>query len=341
MNCIFCLYIDILTLRFQRRTIERLLEHVESFTWEDMPLRDVETGEVTMAGYVPKIKTIAKGLVPFLYGVHITQSCVRVILYRELMYDTLYPFDTSIQFRINAVDAGYLRACPTSQRKMGEIKRNKTIDAVQSASPFLACEISNANVKYKCFTFATVIAMLRISLFFIGAPYFYAAFICIGCTQLEKVKYLLLQMKQNTSGPEKEEFEDCNKRNEDFTLQKKLNDVYESVGNAVFASDWVGTPVRYQTCISFMIAMSNQGFSLTAAKFAPVSNATLMNMEEQLEEEQFDFTKGKGTKDAIGLLRRIGERNLKKNKEVYVLLVDQEKAYGRVDLNKLIGILTK
>ena len=31
------------------------------------------------------------------------------------------------------------------------------------------------------------------------------------------------------------------------------------------------------------------------------------NMEEDLEEEQFGFRKGKGTRDAIGLIRTIGE----------------------------------
>ncbi|KAJ4443929.1 hypothetical protein ANN_05718 [Periplaneta americana] len=48
-------------------------------------------------------------------------------------------------------------------------------------------------------------------------------------------------------------------------------------------------------------------------------------MEEQLEEEQFDFRKGKDTRDAIGLLRTIGDRSLEKNKEVYIVFVDLER----------------
>ncbi|KAJ4444695.1 hypothetical protein ANN_06492 [Periplaneta americana] len=63
-------------------------------------------------------------------------------------------------------------------------------------------------------------------------------------------------------------------------------------------------------------------------------------MEEQLKEVQFDFRKGKGTRDAIGLLRTIGGIYLEKNK-VYVLFVDLEKAFDRVDWNKLMGILKK
>ncbi|KAJ4437204.1 hypothetical protein ANN_17339 [Periplaneta americana] len=226
------------------------------------------------------------------------------------MYDTLYPFDTSVR--------------PVHE-----------------------------------FIFMTqVIAMLRISLLFIGTPYFYVTIVCIACTQLQKVKHLLLQMKQKIPEPEKE-MADSNELKEALRFQQSLNNIvrlhqqiisyvdtleeftclllggvfflvlllqcttayavantsldninafaravylyllvtwvgcvycgfgnllsqeYESVGNAAFASDWVGTPVSYQKCISFMIAISNKGFNLTAAKFVPVSNSTLMNVNDK------------------------------------------------------------
>ncbi|KAJ4428875.1 hypothetical protein ANN_25868 [Periplaneta americana] len=53
--------------------------------------------------------------------------------------------------------------------------------------------------------------------------------------------------------------------------------------------------------------------------------------KKQLEEEQFGFRKGKGTRDANGLLRTMGERYLEKNKEVYIVFVDLEKAFDRVE----------
>ncbi|KAJ4439506.1 hypothetical protein ANN_07630 [Periplaneta americana] len=62
-------------------------------------------------------------------------------------------------------------------------------------------------------------------------------------------------------------------------------------------------------------------------------------MQEQMEEEQFGFWKGKGTRDAIGVLRIMCERYLEKNKKLYVVFVDIEKAFDRVDCNKLMGIL--
>ena len=60
-----------------------------------------------------------------------------------------------------------------------------------------------------------------------------------------------------------------------------------------------------------------------------------------MEEEQFGFRKGKGTRDAIGLIQTIGERYIEKDKDVYTVIVDLEKAFDRVDWKKLMGILKK
>ena len=57
--------------------------------------------------------------------------------------------------------------------------------------------------------------------------------------------------------------------------------------------------------------------------------------EEELEEEQFGFRKGKGTRDAIG------ERYIEKDKDVYAVFVDLEKAFDRVDWKSCMGILKK
>ena len=64
-------------------------------------------------------------------------------------------------------------------------------------------------------------------------------------------------------------------------------------------------------------------------------------MEKELEEEQFGFRKGKVTGNAIGLIRAIGERYIEKDKNVYAVFVDLEKAFYRVDWKKLMGILKK
>ena len=60
-------------------------------------------------------------------------------------------------------------------------------------------------------------------------------------------------------------------------------------------------------------------------------------LRSKMEEEQFGFRKGKGTRDAIWLIPTIGERY----KDVYAVFVDLEKAFDRVDWKKLMGILKK
>jgi hypothetical protein len=52
----------------------------------------------------------------------------------------------------------------------------------------------------------------------------------------------------------------------------------ENVRDAAWGCDWVGTPVSFQRCLVFIITTANKGFTLTAGKFVPVSNTTMMNV---------------------------------------------------------------
>jgi hypothetical protein len=52
----------------------------------------------------------------------------------------------------------------------------------------------------------------------------------------------------------------------------------ESVRDAAFGCDWVGTPIRFQRCLMFIIATASKEFQLTAGKFVPVSNFTAINV---------------------------------------------------------------
>jgi hypothetical protein len=52
----------------------------------------------------------------------------------------------------------------------------------------------------------------------------------------------------------------------------------ENVRDAAWGCDWVGTPVSFQRSLVFIITTANKGFTLTAGKFVPVSNSTMMNV---------------------------------------------------------------
>ena len=62
-------------------------------------------------------------------------------------------------------------------------------------------------------------------------------------------------------------------------------------------------------------------------------------IEEVIEEDQFGFRKGKGTRDAIGLMRIISERVLDVKEEMFLYFIDWQKAFDRVDWTKLMEIL--
>ena len=64
-------------------------------------------------------------------------------------------------------------------------------------------------------------------------------------------------------------------------------------------------------------------------------------IEENLGEDQFGFRKGKGTRDAIGMLRVISERVLGVNQAVCICFIDWQKAFDRVNWEKLISILNE
>jgi len=62
-------------------------------------------------------------------------------------------------------------------------------------------------------------------------------------------------------------------------------------------------------------------------------------IEDVLGEDQFGFRRGKGTRNAIGMLRIISERTLKVDEELSVCFIDWQKAFDRVNWTKLVQIL--
>ena len=60
---------------------------------------------------------------------------------------------------------------------------------------------------------------------------------------------------------------------------------------------------------------------------------------DYISKTQFGFKRGCGTRDAIGVMRMLSEKMLDHGKELFVCLVDYEKAFDRVNWVKMMGIL--
>jgi len=72
-----------------------------------------------------------------------------------------------------------------------------------------------------------------------------------------------------------------------------------------------------------------------------LNNRIRTKTSEYIGNDQFGFRKGMGTREAIAVMRALGERSMEHNQEVYVCFVDYEKAFDRVDWTKLMAILKK
>ncbi|PSN52869.1 hypothetical protein C0J52_14479 [Blattella germanica] len=58
----------------------------------------------------------------------------------------------------------------------------------------------------------------------------------------------------------------------------ELSVAAENVKLAAYEGCWIGAPISFQKSILLMITRTNQPFFLTAGKFVPVNNATMMNI---------------------------------------------------------------
>jgi retron-type reverse transcriptase len=56
-------------------------------------------------------------------------------------------------------------------------------------------------------------------------------------------------------------------------------------------------------------------------------------------EDQYGFRRARWTRDAVSMLRCLGERSLENGKGLYICFVDYEKAFDRVNLPKLMEVL--
>ena len=93
---ILCIIVWFLCLRLQQRSIERAMDLTDSFTWEDLPTRDTETGYFTAAGWIPLTMNYSFRVAIAGLCVHIVQSTIRIVKNHETMYIVWYPFDWSV-----------------------------------------------------------------------------------------------------------------------------------------------------------------------------------------------------------------------------------------------------
>jgi hypothetical protein len=86
----------VLCFRFNQRDIEYLVHFAESFSLEDLPIRDPDTGNLTMRGHILPVNILTILVVVLSCIFHTTQSTIRIVSSRSMIFTTWYPFDASV-----------------------------------------------------------------------------------------------------------------------------------------------------------------------------------------------------------------------------------------------------
>ena len=82
--------------RFRQSSFERAMDLTDSFTWEDLPTRDADTGQLTAAGWISLIQKYTIPIAITTLGFHFVQSTIRILINHETLFLTWYPFDWTV-----------------------------------------------------------------------------------------------------------------------------------------------------------------------------------------------------------------------------------------------------
>jgi hypothetical protein len=72
------------------------MDLTDSFTWEDLPTRDADTGHLTAAGWIPLTIKYSRNTVIVLLCFHNVQSTIRILTNHETIIMAWYPFDWTV-----------------------------------------------------------------------------------------------------------------------------------------------------------------------------------------------------------------------------------------------------
>jgi hypothetical protein len=86
----------LLCFRLRQRSIERALDLTDSFTWEDLPTRDADTGHLTAAGWIPLTLKYNRNVTIAILCFHSVQSTIRIVTNHERILTAWYPFDWTV-----------------------------------------------------------------------------------------------------------------------------------------------------------------------------------------------------------------------------------------------------
>jgi hypothetical protein len=89
------------------------MDLTDSFTWEDLPTRDADTGYMTAAGWIPRINVFSMRAAIAIILFHIFQSTIRIVTNHETIINAWYPFDWTVSPFYELVNISQVTVCKT------------------------------------------------------------------------------------------------------------------------------------------------------------------------------------------------------------------------------------
>jgi hypothetical protein len=87
------------------------MDLTDSFTWEDLPTRDADTGHLTAAGWIPLIVKYSRRAAIGFFCFHFAQSTVRIVTNHETILIAWYPFDWTVSPFYELVNISQVTLC--------------------------------------------------------------------------------------------------------------------------------------------------------------------------------------------------------------------------------------
>jgi hypothetical protein len=72
------------------------MDLTDSFSWEDLPTRDADTGHLTAVGWIPLIQMYSRSVAIVVFCFHTVQSTIRMATNHETIFIVWYPFDWTV-----------------------------------------------------------------------------------------------------------------------------------------------------------------------------------------------------------------------------------------------------
>ncbi|PSN45630.1 Odorant receptor 97 [Blattella germanica] len=277
-------------IRFDIKSIEKLLKSTENFTWEEMPSRDSKTGNLTAAG------ALGIGTIYFkrvILGLAIYQSLICVIQFfmRVMFFPSWYPYDAcaSLAFELTFLSqllgfvaqfVSYLSffASYCLFVAIGCSQCDKINTSLLSLNHNHNSTSENHQELCKCIILHQQVIesmILRINFRNREIKSYKITLVNHGLSDTSVVnlddRFAAVQALATYVTMSISAFLVC-------WPGTKLSGKVESVKTAVYDVDWIGTPISFQKSLLFITKMADKPFKLTGGKIKPINNETLMDI---------------------------------------------------------------